>query len=162
MYDHEYTEKLKKYHLCIRCRKQDAYTLGGRSLCFDCSEYYHQRRKTYYKTNREKVLQQNREKRYECIKNNICSKCLRRKTDGIHKICVTCRTTQNAKRRSKSTYIPGINCYHCKKPLDGQLKDDGNPSSLCSSCYARTVELATKNAQRKTNDKKMYCMQTEI
>lgn len=31
-------EYLKKHKLCIDCKKQDAYTLNGKSRCFECSE----------------------------------------------------------------------------------------------------------------------------
>lgn len=149
MYDRDYQDKLKKHHLCIRCRKQDSYTLAGRSLCFECAEYYRERQKTNYKQDREKVLSLNYEKRLECINNNLCSRCLKRKTDGIHKVCAVCRQTQNAKRRAKTTYSPGLVCYHCHKPLDGQIKDNGLPSKLCSSCYKKTVKLAIKNSKKR-------------
>lgn len=149
MNDREYIQKLKKHHMCVKCKKQDAYTLGGRSLCFECAEYYRKWRKNYYAQNTEKVLSQNNAKRLECIRNNICSKCLKRKTDGSHKLCRDCRQKDNAKRRAKTTFIPGLVCYHCHKPLNGQIKVDGKPSKLCSSCYNKTVELAMKNVQRK-------------
>ena len=149
LYDCDYQNKLKKHHLCIRCRKQDAYTIAGRSLCFECAEYQRKRQKTKYEQDREKFLSWNREKRLECIKNNICSKCLKRKTDGIHKVCEICRQTLNAKRRAKTTYSPGLVCYHCHKPLDGQKKDNGLPSKLCSRCYAKAVKIAIKNSKNR-------------
>ena len=139
MYDREYIQKLKMHHMCVKCKKQDAYTLGGRSLCFDCAEYYRRRQKTYVEQNKEKVLSRNRAKRIKCIKNNICSRCLQRKTDGNHKVCDICRQTLNAKRRVKTTHVPGV-CYHCKNPLNGQIKSDGKPSKLCSCCYAKVLE----------------------
>ena len=155
MNDHEYTEKLKKHHMCIRCKKQDAYTLNGRAMCFDCAEYYRERSITNYKQKREKILFDAAMKRQECVSKNICVVCLKRKTDGIHKICLVCRERRNAKRRAKTTYIPGLVCYHCHKPLDGQIKSDGKPSKLCSNCYNKTVRLAMENVKRKVENKRI-------
>lgn len=29
---------LKRLHLCIQCKAQDAYTLAGRARCYECTE----------------------------------------------------------------------------------------------------------------------------
>ena len=153
MNDREYIQKLKKHHMCVKCKKQDAYTLAGRSYCCECAEYKRKWQETNYKQNHEKILSRKREKRLECINNNICSRCLQRKTDGVYKVCNVCRRKWNAKRRAKTTYTSGVVCYHCHKPLDGQIKVNGKPSKLCSSCYNKTVELALKNVQQMVENK---------
>lgn len=33
----EWRKRLKAAHLCRECKKQDAYTLGGRTYCAECA-----------------------------------------------------------------------------------------------------------------------------
>lgn len=150
MYDPEYIEKLKKYHLCVRCKKQDAYTLAGRSCCSECAEYARERYRLHSGENKEKKRKYNLAKRQECIKNNICSRCLKRKTDTKHKVCVVCRDALKNKRKAQKIYsIDDAICFRCKNPLDGQLKVNGDPSKFCSICYENVVKVTRDNNKGK-------------
>lgn len=34
----DYRKLLKKHHICRDCKKQDAYTLAGRTYCAECAQ----------------------------------------------------------------------------------------------------------------------------
>ena len=68
----EYRLSLRAKHLCIECRKQDAHTLAGYTLCYSCAMKSGERATAYYYKNREKVrarqLEYQRKKREERVK----------------------------------------------------------------------------------------------
>ncbi len=97
MTEKEYRHKLKQAHLCRDCKKQDAYTLGGRTYCFDCAEkqrlYKAEMRKDPVK--RVRMLEQHRamQMRYEqAHRCKLCGKSLPK--DYKFKTCGLCRTRQ--------------------------------------------------------------------
>lgn len=58
-------------HRCIRCGKQDAYTLGHRSLCYECAEYNRERVKIWAHKHKDE-----RKAKYERLKaSGICVNC---------------------------------------------------------------------------------------
>lgn len=158
-----YYQTCKRLHKCVRCGSQDARTLIGKPLCFDCCE-----RKS---EEMRKVDQSaSRKRSYDkAIENGMCTHCFKRKTDGEHKYCDYCRETTKKKRneqRAALGLIPrseaknyGICSLCLKNPrLPGQ--------NTCESCYSMVVnkfngtqttnKLASK-IKREINIKEWYC-----
>ena len=139
-YMKERRDWFKSYHFCTECGKQDAYTIGGRRLCFDCNEKFKSRKPT------EEVYQRKREKskeRYEKRKSEgLCTNCGKPARKGFTK-CLRCSIKDRERRRDK-TIIPrserreyGL-CARCEKKLNGQKNTDGGDSRLCKACYGKT------------------------
>lgn len=62
----------KKHHFCTECGKKDAYTIGGRRLCFECAEKNRKHAIQYIKE--EKKFDE-RIKRADRRKNGLCYIC---------------------------------------------------------------------------------------
>lgn len=81
---------LKEQHRCIKCQKQDAYTLAGRARCFECEEKHKeavQRCNTPEKrAEREKRTRDNRRNSGACT---ACGKMMPVGDD--HMTCQSCR-----------------------------------------------------------------------
>lgn len=146
----DYYELYKSHNICPYCQKQDAYTLGGRVLCYDCAEkdraYQAERRKqTDYKEKR-KI----REKKWKerMIATGRCTRCGKINTDKRYKICGVCRSKnkfawQNKIAFTDQNYPRGENgfCWDCnkEKALDGKR--------LCEKCYERQLPIALKSLE---------------
>lgn len=129
----------KKNHCCTECGRQDAYTLNRRSRCFDCNQKHNN-------THGDKVKRtlDDKNKRNQAERSNICVRCFTRKADEKYKTCSHCRIKNKIYQQENKTGIPrnerffyGL-CYKCGKHLDGQLKKSGDASHLCSVCYNKT------------------------
>lgn len=74
-YMREYRKMLKENKMCVCCGKQDAFTLIGKKICYECLEKYHKRRGYGFKKPK-KVKQQNipRNERYDYGLCYICGK----------------------------------------------------------------------------------------
>jgi len=145
-YMKERRDWFKSYHFCTECGKQDAYTIGGRRLCFDCNEKFKSRKPT------EEVYQRKREKskeRYEKRKSEgLCTNCGKPARKGFTK-CLRCSIKDRERRRDK-TIIPrserreyGL-CARCEKKLNGQKNTDGRDSRLCKACYEKQAAVNKK------------------
>jgi NMD protein affecting ribosome stability and mRNA decay len=94
----------KEYYMsrqrCIRCGKQDAYTMSGHQHCYECTEKNQEAcKKTYYKhhEDRKKVMRE----RYERLKaEGMCVECGQKKARPGKVMCERCayKNNQNAKR----------------------------------------------------------------
>lgn len=101
---------LRSVKRCIRCTKQDAYTLNGRALCGECAEYYRERRREYH-NNPEKreriqayntVYQQERKARLKA--EGKCVSCGARPAEEGKTRCSRCilrERLRNAERRRR-------------------------------------------------------------
>lgn len=130
-----YHTKLR-LHQCVRCQQQDARTLIGKPLCFDCLE-----KKSEENKGRDQT-ESNRKSYEKAIANGMCIRCKKRKNDGIHKLCTYCRTIQKKKyyeRKAQTNKLTryeakenGICSLCCSRPvLPGY--------NTCEQCYTRTV-----------------------
>ena len=108
-YDRDTYYWLKQGHFCTKCRKQDAYTLNGRSLCYECSVKDAKRHRDKRISNNEKVRKHDREHRNSLIEKGICPKCKSRPLTKGYKSCAYCRAKirkQNHKHNLKKGCIP--------------------------------------------------------
>ena len=91
---------MKKVHRCIRCGKQDAYTLAGKQRCYECVEKEKQRCKEYNERHKEETKKRVKE-RYERLKSQgICTVCAKRKARSGKVLCLSCaiKCSENTKR----------------------------------------------------------------
>lgn len=136
----EYRQRLKAAHLCRDCKKQDAYTLSGRTRCAECAEReaeaQRKRRKENPEYNREAV------KRYraKAVENGMCVRCCTHKRKPGRKLCEYClkriAQTRRAKQIANGMNWPrGANCYcwQCnkRKAVEGKR--------MCQECIDRQV-----------------------
>ena len=155
-YDRDTYYWLKQGHFCTKCRKQDAYTLNGRSLCYECSVKDAKRHRDKRISNNKEVRKHDREHRNSLIEKGICPKCKSRPLTKGYKSCAYCRAKirkQNHKHNLKKGCIPREMkysldlCVTCGKPLDGQIKVNGEPSHLCSKCYQKASKHCSDGAK---------------
>ena len=66
----EWRRKLKAAHLCRDCKKQDAYTLSGRTRCAECAE---REAEAQRKRRKEKNILFSRSKQMTKIWTHFCS-----------------------------------------------------------------------------------------
>ena len=82
-------ETMKSLQRCVRCGKQDAYTMNGHQRCYECTEKGKEYCRKHNKELRENLKLKNKE-RYDNLKSQgICVICGKKKTFG-NVVCSTC------------------------------------------------------------------------
>lgn len=142
---------LKKHHVCTQCKKTDAYTLNGRSRCYECTKANTERHKKSYAKNREAMQKKAKEKYQQNKENGICVECEKRPAAYGTRLCAKCRADEinrQRKRREKQGIIPrylfdGIErCQTCGKTLTDENIVKGK--KLCKGCYAKHIKSLEK------------------
>lgn len=136
-----------KMQRCIECKKQDAYTLSGRQLCYECCEKAAIRRHNAAANDEDFYKKQYTHKkivREERKSLGLCVDCGKRPMESGD-LCWFCREKKRAYDREyyhKTKKIvpdkkPDENiCTRCKKnPRAFGIK-------LCSDCYEKTCKSA--------------------
>ena len=145
----EYRRLLKKNHICRDCRKQDAYTLAGRTYCFECAEKGRKAKAQARKDpeKRAKMLLQKRQQIGRYITENKCVRCGKQLRDR-KRMCGVCYELQRrAQRKSRGATPRGLGlCWQCnKKPcIDGK--------KLCEVCYEWKLPIALANLEKSRKD----------
>lgn len=139
-------EYLKRVNRCIKCQKQDAYTLNGRSYCFECATKMNEFTAIYREKNKEKRKQENKIQRDYWRENGMCTHCgkiLPPNYKYLH--CTVCRAEKrNAQRKRRIgvaiNYPRGSNgfCWQCNK----QKAMEGK--KLCQDCYSKRMVSMNK------------------
>lgn len=103
----EYRNLLKKHHFCRDCKKQDAFTLNGRTYCAECAEKIAERKRNERKKDggeKERIAcKKHREKNK---KEHKCVYCGRKMPEDYnYKTCVYCRAIKrkSQKKRGEKT-----------------------------------------------------------
>lgn len=109
----------KRLHRCVRCGNQDARTLIGKPVCFDCLELKREESKRY---NYKEV---NKNLRMKAEENGKCILCLKRDTDSEHKTCKFCREKQRKRDAAKRLEKGKITNLEAKE------------LGICGICYQR-------------------------
>lgn len=146
MTDREYRAMLKKNHLCHDCKQQDAYTLAGRTYCYDCAEKQRlaKQKARQDPAKRERMLAQKREQVARYRAENKCVVCGKRLHRG-ERVCGICAELQRRavrKSRNSAPRLPGVRCWQCNKApcMEGK--------KLCAECYEKKVEVACENLKK--------------
>lgn len=159
MQNESYNKLLKRNHLCICCKGQDAYTLGGRSLCYDCAEKQRLTKRIYTRNNAQKIKDRKKIARERLIQEHKCVRCGKPlPTDYGLKSCKICRAKSAAawqryiitrygfeewwRRANRGKH--GL-CWRCnKKPIE--------IGKMCKSCYDSAVRTGRKNLKAINNE----------
>lgn len=143
--------RYRKNHFCVWCLKQNAYTLNGRPLCFDCSaKMAKYKRDKWYSTKEatEERKAYRKQLRQKHIDNHECSVCGKKLPDGwIYKQCSRCKAHNAIRQRTENTFMRGHNglCWLCNKEkcIDGK--------KLCQKCYDRQLIRQAKATEAAKN-----------
>ena len=139
-YEKAVYESRKKANLCTKCGKQDAYTIYGKALCFECEKKARERQIKWYQANRDRQHDYRKRKREERKAAGLCPKCGKRRLEKGEKQCAYCRSrnrvySERYQRKNGVNYPRGDNgfCYRCNKvpAMEGRR--------LCEKCYGKTL-----------------------
>lgn len=143
-YGKEYRAMCKRLHLCVYCMKKDAYTLGGRSACYECAEKMAKSKKVkYYSTEeaRQKRCEERRKLRQRHIENHECAVCGKKLDENYrYKTCSACRKYNAIRQRKNDTFMRGKFgiCWQCNKEpcIEGKR--------VCRKCYEMKLKILSK------------------
>lgn len=162
-YNRHYIQDLrlwrKEHHYCVDCGEQDAYTLNGRSRCYECNEKARDRNANMTTTQRQKAADRHQAIREYRREQRLCTTCGAKLPTGYYPFA-TCQSCRYKSRKSAEQYrrdkgiIPRYNfamlglCARCGDPVErGFVDDDGSPRRLCRFCYDHAVEAAAKGRE---------------
>ena len=140
-------QERKENHLCVQCQKQDAYTVSGKTLCFECSQKRRKTRKKFYLKNSKEILEKEKEERSKCLQQGICPDCKRRMAEEGYKICSVCRAKERTKYKKYAEnkgvitdeMLPYLGvCHRCRREPLMQGKN------VCKSCYEKLLKCIEK------------------
>lgn len=144
-------ELLKKHHYCTACRKQDAYTLSGKILCFECAEKLNKQHREDYHRRKEYHLSHKKQLREYRKSNGLCIDCGKKAVEGR----VRCKKHlaierfRAEKHRAKKGVIPramSVELGYCEMCC----KEFATKGKLCDECYEKAMRgLFLANKKRK-------------
>lgn len=141
----------KSQNRCVRCHKQDAYTLAGRSYCFECAEKDRIYSKMRYARGKERKRERTRELVAERKAAGICYRCGRLPSRPGIGMCAKCAARKSEIRRrnqpdehltlqdKKERSYEGF-CYHCGEPVRDGLTLSFQPYRVCQKCYENIIK----------------------
>jgi len=142
-------QKHKLLHECVKCGKQDAYTIAGKTTCYDCT----QKIKKYNKRYRNDEWFARRIEQDK--KDGVCTCCHKRKAEYGYVTCSHCRAVKRNKYNTSTDKLSVQKALYCglcewcrKKP---QMKD----KKLCPECYERSL-INIKKAQEASTANNAY------
>lgn len=153
-YSTEYKILLKRNHLCICCKKQDSYTLAGRSLCYECAEKQRESKRIERQNNYQKIKDRKKAAYDKCVAEHRCVRCGKElPSDYKLKSCRTCRIKCSKTWKNYIINKYGFNewnrrqtrgnnglCWQCnKKPI--------KIGKMCEECYKKQVNIALKSLE---------------
>ena len=151
-YGKQYRELLKRNNLCTICKKQDAYTLGGRSLCQDCAEKTRLAKKAERESEPEKIKARKKAYRGKLISEHRCVRCgCNLQKNYPLKTCKTCRVKQSKTWERYIIKTKGIDEWVRRNTRGNNglcCKCNKNPieiGKLCKICYDKSVIVAKEN-----------------
>lgn len=152
MTETEWRKCLKAAHLCRECKKQDAYTLGGRTYCAECAAKGAERKRKARQDDeyRKRDNLASRKWHAEKAASGLCVYCGKRKPESGRKVCRTCSKKMWERKRDKRieagmNWPRGANgyCWLCnkRKAIEGK--------KLCQVCYEKRMTALTPEAGEK-------------
>lgn len=129
-YDKETYEWLKEHHLCTKCKKQDAYTLIGRILCYECSCKNIDRVKKRYRDKKVHILIKEKERNEHLKQHGICIRCRKRPARKGHTRCSVCSGKDKK--------------YYDENKIKSYAREDAIANGLCCTCLKEKVKPGYK------------------
>lgn len=122
---------LKSLHICRDCKRQDAYTLAGRTYCAACAAKHAERQRRRREDEEARAKDAAACRRWRESRGGLCKRCGRRKAQAGKTICRMCSVKRIEHRRGDVNWPRGANgyCWQCNKApaMDGKR--------LCPECY---------------------------
>ena len=151
----QYAKYYKDRNRCVRCHKQDAYTLNGRSMCAECVEKDREYSKIRYKNGKQRHRETILALRSDRLSKGLCYICGKPQDKVGRKTCEKCAAKERARyfsRKDPSTLYhqetldrasDGF-CYRCGNPVKTGLTVDFKPYKICEKCWQDNVKAAEK------------------
>lgn len=144
--------KMKAQNRCVRCGKEDAYTMIGKALCAECTE----KKKEYYKKWNARRKEQNRKRNQikvqKAKETGMCIKCFKRKAIEGKNYCEKCRngyTQQNRRKVQSNGKLSAQEAYDCGLCMLCRKKPLAEGKKQCPECYEKLRQNAIEvNAKR--------------
>lgn len=83
-------ETMKTLKRCVRCGKQDAYTMNSHQLCYECTEKSRKYQRQRNKIKSEELNQKARNRYYELKKQGVCVVCGKKQAQSDKVMCESC------------------------------------------------------------------------
>ena len=141
----DWRRMLKKAHMCLDCKKQDAYTFAGHVYCYECNAERNKKAREaraagrgQIENERKKQWRDRMRQEHKCI---ICGATI--PEFDARTRCAKCRAKTAAATRKyyRKTHEPILTWNACRfcggKPLVEGKK-------LCRECYAKRLEVLPK------------------
>ena len=140
MTEAEWRGKLKAAHICLDCRRQDGYTLGGHNYCYECNAKRNEKARAYREEKRAEINEKRREayaRKKEDRKCEYCGRMLGLLDSGV--LCYRCRAMRSNRLLTRYTRrrIEGVCFQCCDRPTMVGKK-------LCAACYQKNGEKLVK------------------
>lgn len=98
----------KAAHVCVRCGREDAYTMAGRSQCYECQEQTMKSQRLHYPKHREAKNEASKRRYHDRIAAGLCGQCGRRPlAEGSACYCEQCRA-KNKNRCQSNRQARGV------------------------------------------------------
>ena len=146
MTESEWRRLKVQHHLCLDCGKQDAFTLGGHTYCFECNDKRNAKARERRAADTETSRAYSREVHARLKDDGRCTMCckLLGYMDAGHSLCFRCRAQQRNRYHSRKVLRRvGNICWQCcqAEPIPGK--------KLCAECYGKNLEkLVDARAER--------------
>lgn len=136
---------------CLRCGKEDAYTMNKHTYCADCTAWHCERGKEWAKANRQAINERKKARTAERKQNGECVVCGEKLiNNGGYVVCQKCRQKSKAYKRkayeaeghisrAQAEYM-GLCKRCCHEPaMDGK--------KLCERCYNSLMKATAAAAE---------------
>ena len=133
-YNKETYEWLKEHNLCTKCKKQAAYTLNGRVLCYECSYKNNDRFKKSYQNKKTQMRIRCNEEYAYYKQQGICPICRKRPAPKGHTLCSVCL----GKRKKR----------YDKNKVKSYAREDAIADGLCRTCLKENVKPGYKVCEK--------------
>ena len=141
----------KEHGICPRCHKNPI--MGEEKVCVECNAYNANRIMKNRENNKEKYNEYMRNYQREQTRKRrelgICTRCGKRKTDGVHAMCAICRgknqTGTTGTENGNERVANGL-CYWCGQPVKQGYR-------VCEKHYQMNIQKLDNGKTREAREK---------
>lgn len=139
----------KRLHLCVQCHEMDAFTIGGRAYCADCTEKNKTYRQRWYEKHKADDNERRRKQRDQWRALGLCTHCGKPLPEGHrYRTCDRCRLNARLSKRKETEARTGWptgmrwerpDCPRCGRPSKEGHNAAGVPYRLCDRCWETSM-----------------------
>ena len=127
---------MKRLHICRGCKRQDAYTLAGRTYCAACAEKNAEDWRKRRGDERVRAMNAEASRKWRESRGELCQHCGKRVAQAGRTICKLCSVKMVERKRGDANWPRGANgyCWQCNKApaMEGKR--------LCADCIKAKME----------------------